>query len=116
VTRAEKIAEVDRVYEELWPTIWRKEPANIGVYYYWDRWKRRHSTDWRACKGFGDLAWHTAGSLSGAACPRCRSIWLNLSNLTSRADIRQTLYHELLHLRHPSWDEEKVAAEAERLQ
>lgn len=40
---------------------------------------------------------------------RGRTIWLD----PRLADVGKTLLHELLHVRHPSWPEEKVRAEEE---
>ena len=70
-------------------------------------------TDYHACKGCDDVMWHRAGRLDGMACVSCRSVYLNLSHVSSLIQLRLVLYHELLHLRHPSWDEEKTQAETE---
>ena len=38
-----------------------------------------------------------------------RTVWID----PRLADVGKTLYHELLHVRHPSWDEDSVRAAEE---
>ncbi len=46
---------------------------------------------------------YTHGNASG------RTVWLD----PRLSEVGRTLYHELLHIRHPSWSEDQVSAEEE---
>lgn len=45
----------------------------------------------------------------GEACPRRRTVWLD----PRLADVAKTYYHEKLHVRYPSWPEDRIRAKEE---
>ena len=59
----------------------------------------------RRARKVGDETIH----IYGEADKKNRTIWLD----PRLSEVGKTLVHELLHIRHPSWSEEKVVAEEE---
>jgi len=114
MTVNQKVAYISEVLPEAYALIWEQKPKQLWFCFDWREWQREHTkTTYHACKGCDDLVFWSAGRLAGMSCRYCRGIWLNLSELRSRKVLRKVLVHELLHLRHPSWNETRVQVAGE---
>jgi hypothetical protein len=90
---------------------------NVSLYWNWHEWRRAHIGVRRDCPALTVLIVGTAPGpgVQGMACPECHSIFVRLWICRNAAEIRELVLHELLHLRRPDWNEERVAEETRRL-
>jgi len=80
-------------------------------------WNEEHDTRRpNSCKALNmllDSQTRAAGVIAGVSCIDCNGIYIR--KRLSRKEAWRTACHEVLHLAHPSWGEDKVYAEERRL-